>query len=233
MDTKIKATTVVEQVMEQMKELITSGAYSAGDRLPPEGDLAKEWGVSRSSIREAVKVFNYLGVLESHAGRGTFICERTHISSSALSLVALLGSEESNEILDMRVSLELWCILQLTASYAAKETKALYTIADLDALTVKMEHAPDQKALIDLDISFHETLINFSGNSLFMDVFKILRNFTYDLDTIVHSHFDAFSEISSIHSEMVSYIKNNDLPELITCVKKHHAQTIEKFGTKK
>ena len=76
MSTVIRQTTVVAQVMERMKELIASKKYKPGDYLPPETDLAKEWGVSRSSIREATKIFNYMGLLESHAGRGTFLCER-------------------------------------------------------------------------------------------------------------------------------------------------------------
>lgn len=229
MSTVIRQTTVVEQVMERMKELIASNKYKPGDSLPPETDLAREWGVSRSSIREATKIFNYLGLLESHAGKGTFLCERTHISSSALSLVALLGNNESNEVVDMRFALELWCALDLAAAYANKIPAAFTSVERMDALVSKMSLAASDSDLVDLDIAFHEQLVESQHNELFTDIFKTLRTFSYDLDSIVHSNFTDKSEIMETHRDLMNNIKSNDTLSIITSVKAHNAKTIEMY----
>ena len=67
--------------MEKIKELIASGEYTTGGRLPTEQEMAERFGVGRSSIREAIKTFNYLGVLESKTAKGTFVCDSNSISS--------------------------------------------------------------------------------------------------------------------------------------------------------
>ena len=91
---KIRQQTVVAQVMGEIRELIASNAYAAGDKIPTEKELAERFGVGRSSIREAIKIFTYLGVLESRAALGTFVRDRSQISSEALSWSLLLGNDE-------------------------------------------------------------------------------------------------------------------------------------------
>ena len=79
--------------MEKIKELIASGEYTTGGRLPTEQEMAERFGVGRSSIREAIKTFNYLGVLESKTAKGTFVCDSNSISSETLTWAILLGTD--------------------------------------------------------------------------------------------------------------------------------------------
>ena len=74
---KIKHKTLVEQVMGKIRKLIASGEFKVHDRLPTENEMAEMFGTGRSSIREAIKVFNYLAVLESRAAKGTYVCSRS------------------------------------------------------------------------------------------------------------------------------------------------------------
>ena len=111
---KIKKTTIVEQVMEQLKALIASGAYKSGDKIPTELELAESFGVGRSTIREAIKIFNYMGVLKSQAAKGTYVEERSNISSESLTWSLLLGEDELNEMIDLRGSIEIWAMLKLS-----------------------------------------------------------------------------------------------------------------------
>jgi len=66
----ISQNTIVAQVMAHIKELIAGGKYRPGDRLPTEQELATLFGVGRSSIREAIKVFQHMGIVESKAAKG-------------------------------------------------------------------------------------------------------------------------------------------------------------------
>lgn len=105
---KIKPQTVVDQVMEQIKELIASGHYKPGDKIHTEAKLAERFGIGRSSIRQAITIFNYLGVFKSKASQGTFVQERAQISIEAITWSLLLGEDELEEMVDLRGSIKLW-----------------------------------------------------------------------------------------------------------------------------
>src|SRR5215467_10881639 len=62
---------VAEEIAEQLRDLILTGQYIAGDKLPPERNLAKELGVNRSSLREALKKLEHLGLVKIRQGDGT------------------------------------------------------------------------------------------------------------------------------------------------------------------
>ena len=64
------------------------------------------FGVARSSMREAIKIFHYLGVLESQTGRGTYVCDRANISTEALTWSILLGEHDIYEMVHLREVLE-------------------------------------------------------------------------------------------------------------------------------
>ncbi len=71
--TKIKPKPIFEQIIDQIRDQIASGVLKPGDRLPPERQLAEMMGVNRHSLREALKVLEFLGVLQSRTGVGTVI----------------------------------------------------------------------------------------------------------------------------------------------------------------
>lgn len=62
---------VAEEIVDQLRDLILTGAYAPGDKLPPERNLAKELGVNRSSLREALKKLEHLGLVKIRQGDGT------------------------------------------------------------------------------------------------------------------------------------------------------------------
>ncbi len=71
----IKSTRIYEEIVRQIKQLISEGQLKSGDRLPPERDLAEKFVVSRTSVREALRALESLGLIESRPGEGTFVRE--------------------------------------------------------------------------------------------------------------------------------------------------------------
>ena len=69
----IQKTRVSEDIIEQVRDLITSGRLKGGDRLPAERELAQTFSVSRSAVREAIRALESLGIVEARAGEGTFV----------------------------------------------------------------------------------------------------------------------------------------------------------------
>ena len=71
----IKSTRIYEEIVRQVKAMITDGKLKGGDRLPPERDLAEKFVVSRTSVREALRALESLGLVEIRPGEGTFVRE--------------------------------------------------------------------------------------------------------------------------------------------------------------
>jgi GntR family transcriptional repressor for pyruvate dehydrogenase complex len=71
----IKSTRIYEEIIRQVKQMIGEGRLKSGDRLPPERDLAEKFVVSRTSVREALRALESLGLVEIRPGEGTFVRE--------------------------------------------------------------------------------------------------------------------------------------------------------------
>ncbi len=88
--TKINRQSVTESIVEAFKQKILNGEISSGDKLPSERDLAESFGVSRASVREAMRALRYMGVLEVHSGEGTFLTENISLLSDHFKISLLL-----------------------------------------------------------------------------------------------------------------------------------------------
>lgn len=204
---QIKQQTVVAQVMGEIRSLIASGEYAPGDKIPTELELAERFGIGRSSIREAIKIFNYLGVLESRAALGTFVKERSNISSEALTWSLLLGNDELEEIIDLRGSIELWCLIKLVDGYRNGNETAKKTIATLQGIVEDMaKQVGDdlRENLIEDDFRFHLAIIESSENPLFLSTYETLRSFLYDEIKKSQDDYEDPAGIYQEHKQLVA-----------------------------
>mgnify|MGYP006303109147 CR=1 FL=1 len=177
---KIEPKTVVEQAMEKIKDLIASGEYKANDRLPTQDELAARFQIGRNSIREAMRVFDYLGIVKSRTARGTVLCDREKINSEALTWSILLGSNNIFEMLQLRKVLEVEGLENLMALYVSNRGAFDLHVTELQGITDRMESAVKRNSLEDLvasDFDFHSKIISTTGNSLFSEMFKTLKRF--------------------------------------------------------
>ncbi|MDW7651613.1 MAG: FadR/GntR family transcriptional regulator [Bacillota bacterium] len=103
----IKQKRVYEEILEQIKGLVSEGELKPGDRLISERELAERLQVSRASIREAFSALDMMGILESKPGGGTFIREVPQDSMiKPLALMLMLYQNNSLEVLEVRAMLE-------------------------------------------------------------------------------------------------------------------------------
>ncbi len=221
---KIRQKTVVEQVMEQIKELIASGKYQPGDKLPTEHELAEKFGIGRSSIREAIKIFNYLGVLESKAAKGTFLSDRGNISAEALSWSILLGKDELQELIETRGAIELWSIITLTGLYQNDPEKCTPVIEELKEQIRKMKKGLEEgklEEMVEADYAFHNIVVKSTENSLFYSIYKTLKSFMYE--EIVQSQNDYADPglIVSEHQDIIDTIMSGDINRSVKTFNSH------------
>jgi GntR family transcriptional repressor for pyruvate dehydrogenase complex len=117
----IKSTRIYEEIVRQVKQLIAEGRFKSGDRLPPERELAEKFVVSRTSVREALRALESLGLIDIRPGEGTFVRE---VSIDALvgplALVMTSQREAIGELFEARRVLEP-VIAALAASRATPD----------------------------------------------------------------------------------------------------------------
>ncbi|MCG8454566.1 MAG: FadR family transcriptional regulator [Spirochaetales bacterium] len=210
---RIKQQTVVAQVMGKIRSLIASGAYSPGDKIPTEKELAEQFGIGRSSIREAIKIFNYLGVLESQAARGTFVRERSSISSEALTWSLLLGNDDLEEIIDLRGAIELWCLVKLVDGHRSGEEKADDAIEQLNTIVGSMEEAVQRGArheLVEHDFDFHHAIIQSAGAPLFSAIFDTLKSFLRNEIETSQNQYEDPALIPQEHGQLIEAIVSGE-----------------------
>jgi DNA-binding FadR family transcriptional regulator len=117
----IKSTRIYEEIVRQIKTLVQEGRLKSGDKLPPERDLAERFKVSRTSVREALRALESMGLIEIRPGEGTFVREISVESLIApLALVILTQREAVGELFEARRLLEP-AIAGLAARRATKE----------------------------------------------------------------------------------------------------------------
>ncbi len=220
----IRKTTVVNQAMDQLKELIASGQYKPGDKLPTESELAAQLGVGRSSIRETIKVFNYLGVLVSKSAKGTFVGSRSSISREALTWAMLLGQDDIDMLIDLRGAIELWCFLQLTIRQRETPEATKDVLADLDTILVAMDkalEANDASAVIQADFDFHKRIITSVSNELFADYYDTLRAFLFKEIEKSQGEYQDRSKILAEHQELAAAIRSGNIEQAASVYMAH------------
>ncbi|RKT52247.1 FadR/GntR family transcriptional regulator [Saccharothrix australiensis] len=153
---------VTDDAILRVKEMITSGELKPGDRLPREADLAERLGLSRNSLREAVKALSLVRVLDVRQGDGTYVSSlRADDLLGALSFVLDLhrGEDSVLEVLQVRRILE-----PAAAALAAQRIEPDEVVA-LRALCDAGEQATSVDELVEHDLAFHRAVARCSGNA--------------------------------------------------------------------
>lgn len=151
---------VTDQAIEKIKQMIVTGQLRPGDKLPKERDLAERLGLSRNSLREAVRALTLIRVLDARQGDGTYVTSlEPHILLDVLSFAIELSHDRSVlQLLEVRRVLES----AATAMAATRITEEELALARsrLDDLRVD---APVE-VLVEADLDFHRIIVNASGN---------------------------------------------------------------------
>lgn len=166
--------TVTDEAISGIKRMILSGETGPGEKLPREKELASRLGLSRSSLREAVRALTQMGVLDVRQGDGTYVTSLDpHLLLDSVGLVIELSRDRTMlELLEVRRLIEPGA----TALGAARIDGA--GIEKLKACLERMEAAPDPQTLVEADDEFHETIVAAAGNRTLSSLVGALSNQT-------------------------------------------------------
>ncbi len=151
---------VTDEAIDKIKGMIVSGELRPGDRLPKEADLAERLGLSRSSLREAVKALSLIRVLDVRQGDGTYV---TSLEPELLldAMTFVVDFHRDDTVLRF---LEVRRILEPAATAMAAQHMTDDDIAGLRLLLDKLDDDTDVEALVANDLEFHRRIAAGSGN---------------------------------------------------------------------
>lgn len=152
---------VTDEAIEKIKAMIVSGELSPGDRLPPEKELAEHLGLSRNSMREAVKALEVIRVLDVRRGDGTYVTSlEPHLLLEAISFVVDMHDDDSLlELFAVRRMLESQATGLAAGNASPEEAGAL--IEEIDSVEPSSVSIDD---LVEHDIRFHREVVRLAGN---------------------------------------------------------------------
>ncbi|MDX6261715.1 MAG: hypothetical protein QOH84_3403 [Kribbellaceae bacterium] len=178
----IRQAPLVHQVSEQFRGLIEAGTWPVGTKIPGENQLAGELGVSRGTVREALRSLSLTGLLEPRVGDGTYVRATNEISGV---LVRDELSATLTHVLDARAGIE-GAAARLAAEYHTQQGLAALEAA-LDARSTAHE-AGDLDGYVAADASFHRGIVEASGNPLLLRLYdavaEVLTESIHDTATI-------------------------------------------------
>jgi GntR family transcriptional repressor for pyruvate dehydrogenase complex len=158
-DNSSPSSLLTNRLIASFKQLIASGQLSPGSRLPPERALALQFGVSRPSLRQALKVMEIMGVLQQRVGDGTYLnANASAILAEPMDFLILLDGISFHELVEARMILEP----ELAARAAERATSD--DLASLRAAMKGIDSARDPAGIARYDIAFHEAVYRAASN---------------------------------------------------------------------
>jgi GntR family transcriptional repressor for pyruvate dehydrogenase complex len=167
-----KAKDLTHTLVAGLKEMISSGVLHPGSKLPPGRELAKQFGVNRASIRQALKALDVMGIVHQRVGDGTYLTNDASTTLRApLDFLILVDGITFQELFEARRIVEP----ELAARAAQRRTDD--DVADLEKAVALMKANPDADAeeLAEQDLRFHEIILRASGNRVCERMFSSLH----------------------------------------------------------
>lgn len=215
------------QIAEQIRALIRSGEFKAGARLPPERDLARQLGVSRPSVREALIALEVEGLVEVRIGSGIYVMGTPREAAAPESEQSAAGPFE---LLRARYVIESEC-----AALAAKSAKKAQLAAIGEAFEEMQVHMRDHREPpLDADRMFHLRIAEATGNGALVAVVKMLwEERTGPLYQQLEHHYDSpelWTAALAEHRAVVHAIGARDPEAARAAMQRHLNQAYKRFS---
>jgi DNA-binding FadR family transcriptional regulator len=164
--TQITRVSLVDAVVDRLREEIRAGSWPVGSKIPTEAQLVATYGVSRTSVREAVRSLVQLGLLETRQGDGTYVIAEDEVAAV---LQHAIDAATENEVIVVRRALDVLAAREAANHRSAEDLDSLH--AALAARRAAVVRA-DPAAFIDHDVAFHLGVARASKNSLLFGLYQ-------------------------------------------------------------
>lgn len=204
---------LMQQVQDEILNMIKTKEWEIGQKIPPETEMATIFGVSRNTIREAIKSLEFSGILESKVGAGTYIVSENLLSAS---VAKRLSATSFKEIYEMRALLEPGLVTLAAQNRTDEDVTLLKQALD------NCERASNPEDVLKYDQEFHLQIARMSHNSILLEMYKAILPKLYDYTSSIWESLD--EQISS--GKVRVFKEHDDIFDAIRKQDAHAAQSI-------
>lgn len=194
---------LVDIALEQIRQRIDAGHWPLGQRLPPEPELAELLGMSRNTVREAVRVLTFSGVLEVRQGDGTYV----RACADPLSTMQALARSSVEQALEARGMIEI----EASRLAALRRTEAdLIALREALAASAARSSYEDLQDYIDHDLVFHQRVVDSAHNPVLSELYRYFSQvIRVGLERTI-SDPDRAQPCFDLHRELLDAIERQD-----------------------
>ena len=220
----IQSSRLYEQIVQQIEESIRKGDLTEGSQLPAERDLATQFGVSRTAVREAIKALQEKGLVDAFPGRGTFVTNGTS-NSMRRSLDRIIKSGEPDGwgyLVEVREILE-----PEIAALAAQRAEDQDIATMQEAVNVMDQAGRDADAFIEADLDFHLALAEAAANLIVLSLIDSIVGLLREQRLRIFRIGGGPERGQHHHKRILDAIKRHDAPGARAAMQAHLRQVRE------
>ena len=209
----VTRTSLSDEIVEQIIDLIARDVLKPGERLPPERELCKKFGVGRSSLREALRSLGVMGILDGRVGEGTFVSRNNKkYLEKILQWGLLIDRKKVEDLIETRLMLE-----SQTAFLAAQRATADNFEEIEEALRGMAGSIKQPEKYLEFDLQFHLVIARSTQNSILYSLLSMIRG--YLQEWIKASLADPLTP----KAEMRAELSLQEHKEILRALRKSHA----------
>lgn len=193
---------LVTQIIDEMEDKIMKAVWKVGDKIPGEMELMKNFGVSRSTMREAIQALSSLRMIETRQGVGAYVISKNRFDASIRNH---LENININETLEARKLIES-SIIGIAAERRTQEDIELLE----QLLKRRNEDFDSIEPYIEADRAFHFKIAQISHNVLLYDIYKTLYGYVVEL-FFAQYEYSQYDSLNKSHTDLFNYIKEGDV----------------------
>lgn len=224
---QIQSNKVYSQIINQIKESIKNGELKRGDRLPSERNMSEQLGVSRATVREAIRSLEIMGLVQCIQGEGNFITNNLENSLiEPISMMFMLNKGKINEINELRRALELESVKLASKKISDDSIKRLEELCDI------MESSNSESEKAEADKKLHYEIAKASENILIINILNasslLIENLIKDIRVKILIYENNTKIINTQHRLIVNALKNKDTESALKYMQ-IHVELINEF----
>jgi len=215
---------LIDLIIDEIGRLIAEGKLKPGDQLPSENDLSRMFNVSRTTLRQALKALDVMGVLIMNPGARTYLSfSDSKLLINPMKFMTLMHNVDLRELFETRKLVEV-TLVKLAAKKASKQD-----IEKMDKLLVDAKNAiNDREQHLHYEIKFHETIFMASGNKILTALMASINNLLLESREKTTRLMKNLDLTMKQHYEILNAIKNHD-PEKAGEIMMEHLNFVESF----
>ncbi|HXB09494.1 MAG TPA: GntR family transcriptional regulator [Puia sp.] len=200
-ETKIERTSLSMLVAQQLQKHIEAGTYPVGQQLPSEHELTREFGVGRSSVREAIRMLVNNGFVRVQQGLGTFVLSSTS-AQDPLSL--LLQTAEDEDVRDVRELLEIKIAERAALHRSAADVKIMQASLEKRNAAANAGHLIPW---VEAEIAFYNSIADATGNKVLANLYRVFAR--QDLKKKIEENYtrsQSLHKLTTLHIQLLESI---------------------------